>query len=113
MTINHARYVTQSQVTQRLGNAADSAPAFKAHANESLKYQPTKLTVMASSIAALLLAVVATSCALRETQRTGSLLTAQSTAPVTTVSPASLQALASAYKQNKVKGSIFPEPVTP
>ena len=68
--------------------------------------------VMASSVFALLLAAVATSCALRETKHTGSLLTEQSTAPVAAVSPASLQALASAYKQNKIKGSIFPEPGT-
>ena len=64
---------------------------------------------MASSVFALLLAAVATSSALRETKRTRSLLTEQSTAPVTAVSPASLQALASAYKQNKIKVSIFPE----
>ena len=112
MTMSHAQHLIQPQVTLLSGNAPDTTSAIRAHANGFLKYQPTKRMVMASSLVALLLAAVVTSCALREMKRTGGLLTAPSTAPVPFVSPASRQALASAYKQNKVKGSIFPEPAT-
>lgn len=112
MTVSYAQHLTQSQVTLPSGSAPDTTPAFKALAKGSRKYRTIKHLVMASSIAALLLAVLVASYALRETKHTNSLSTGQSTAPVAAVSPASLQALASAYKQNQVKGSIFPAPAT-
>ena len=109
MTISHAQHLTQSQVTQQSGNSPDTTLALKAHESRFFKYQVIKRVVIATSVFALLMAAVATSSALRETKRTRSLLTEQSTAPVIAISPASLEALASAYRQNKIKGSIFPE----